>query len=135
MTAGKMAMTYGVMLVAFLAVDLLWLGVFARRYYLKHLGRFFAEKVKWPAAILFYLFFLAGIMIFAVRPSVERNSVSAALEWGLLYGLFTYATYELTNLATLKDWPTPIVVVDILWGMALSAAISVLGFWAATQMG
>jgi uncharacterized membrane protein len=135
MTPGNVLTTYFLTLVVFLVLDLLWLGVLARRFYFKHLGELFAEKVKWPAAGLFYLLFLAGIMIFAIHPAVVKGSFPAALLLGAVYGLCTYATYDLTNLATLKGWPIPIVVVDILWGMALSATISVTGFWAATRIG
>lgn len=134
MKAGLVGMTYAVMLVVFLAIDLLWLGVIARRFYLKHLGRFFSERVNWAAAFVFYLLFLAGMMIFAVQPALEQNSLSRALALGALYGLFTYATYDLTNLATLKEWPVPIVVVDILWGMILSGLVSATGFLAATRL-
>jgi uncharacterized membrane protein len=134
MTASVLGMTYGMMLVVFLAVDLLWLGVVARRFYLNHLGRFLAEQVNWAAAFVFYLLFLAGMMIFAVQPALEQNSLSRALALGALYGLFTYATYDLTNLATLKEWPVPIVVVDILWGMILSGLVSATGFLAATRL-
>ena len=134
MTASVLGMTYGMMLVVFLAVDLLWLGVVAMRFYLNHLGRFFAEQVNWAAAFVFYLLFLAGMMIFAVQPALEQNSLSRALALGALYGLFTYATYDLTNLATLKEWPVPIVVVDILWGMILSGLVSATGFLAATRL-
>jgi len=74
------------------------------------------------------------MMIFAVQPALEQNSLSRALALGTLYGLFTYATYDLTNLATLKDWPVPIVVVDILWGMILSGLVSATGFLAATRL-
>lgn len=134
MKAGLVGMTYAAMLVVFLAIDLLWLGVIARRFYLSHLGRFFAERVNWAAAFVFYLLFLAGMMIFAVQPALEQNSLSRALVLGALYGLFTYATYDLTNLATLKEWPVPIVVVDILWGMILSGLVSATGFLAATRL-
>ncbi len=125
---------YAIMLAAFLAVDLAWLGIAARGFYTRHLGRFFADKVKWPAAFVFYLLFVAGMLIFAVDPALDHRSLARAAVLGALYGLFTYATYDLTNLATLKDWPLPIVVVDIGWGMVLSALVSVAGYLAAARM-
>lgn len=125
---------YAIMLATFLAVDLAWLGIAARGFYTKHLGRFFADKVKWPAAFVFYLLFVAGMLIFAVEPALAHRSLARAAVLGALYGLFTYATYDLTNLATLKDWPLPIVVVDIGWGMVLSALVSVAGYLAAARM-
>ncbi|MCU0601151.1 MAG: DUF2177 family protein [Desulfobacterales bacterium] len=135
MAIGDVLTTYFLALFVFLVLDLLWLGILARHFYMKHLEKLFADKVKWPAAGLFYLLFMAGMMIFAVHPAVAQGSFSAALVRGALYGLCTYATYDLTNLATLREWPIPIVVVDIFWGMGLSATVSVIGFWAATQMG
>lgn len=129
-----MIAVYALMLAVFLAVDLIWLGIAAKRFYTKHLGRFFAEKVKWPAAFVFYLLFVAGILIFAVDPALADRSLIRAAVLGSLYGLFTYATYDLTNLATLKGWPMPIVVVDIAWGMVLSGLVSVAGYLAAARM-
>lgn len=123
---------YTIMLAVFLAVDLVWLGIAARGFYTRHLGRFFAEKVKWPAAFVFYLLFVAGMLIFAVDPAVAVQSPLRAAVLGSLYGLFTYATYDLTNLATLKEWPMPVVVVDIGWGMVLSGLVSTAGYVAAT---
>ncbi|MCU0560115.1 MAG: DUF2177 family protein [Desulfobacterales bacterium] len=123
---------YAVMLAVFLAVDLVWLGVAARGFYQRHLGRFFAAKVNWPAAFVFYFLFVAGMLIFAVEPAVAVQSPLRAAVLGALYGLFTYATYDLTNLATLKDWPMPVVVVDIMWGVVLSGLVSVAGYTAAT---
>ncbi len=125
---------YAVMLAVFLAVDLAWLGIAARGFYTRHLGRFFADKVKWPAAFVFYFLFVAGMLVFAVAPAIADRSLMRAAGLGTLYGLFTYATYDLTNLATLKDWPMRIVVVDIAWGMLLSALVSVAGYLAAARM-
>ncbi len=125
---------YVIMLAVFLALDLVWLGVVARGFYTRHLGRFFADKVKWSAAIVFYGLFVAGMLIFAVEPALDRHSLLRATLFGSLYGLFTYATYDLTNLATLKDWPVAIVVVDMLWGVVLSGTVSLAGYIAATRL-
>jgi uncharacterized membrane protein len=92
------------------------------------LGRFFSDKVNWKAALIFYFLFILGAMIFAVYPAVAQDSVMRAMIFGVLFGLFTYATYDLTNLATLKDWPVPIVIVDIIWGMVLCGSVSGVGF-------
>ena len=131
MTFWIVSAVYAIMLAAFLTLDLLWLGIAARGFYTRHLGRFFAEKVKWPAAFAFYFLFVAGLLIFAVAPAVALQSPLRAALLGSLYGLFTYATYDLTNLATLKDWPIPIVVVDIGWGMVLSGLVALAGYVAA----
>jgi uncharacterized membrane protein len=116
------------MAAVFLAVDLIWLGLIAKNFYQKHLGRFFSDKVNWKAALIFYFLFILGAMIFAVYPAVAQDSVMRAMIFGVLFGLFTYATYDLTNLATLKDWPVPIVIVDIIWGMVLCGSVSGVGF-------
>jgi uncharacterized membrane protein len=116
------------MAVVFLAIDLIWLGLIAKNFYQKHLGRFFSNKVNWKAAVIFYFLFILGAMIFAVYPAVAQDSVMRAVIFGVLFGLFTYATYDLTNLATLKDWPVPIVIVDIIWGMVLCGTVSGVGF-------
>lgn len=104
--------TYLVAFLVFLVVDLLWLGVIAKSFYSRHLEPFFAEKIKWPATFIFYLLFVAGILIFAVMPAVEKQSLQRAMVYGALFGFFTYATYDLANLATLRNWPVIIVVVD-----------------------
>jgi uncharacterized membrane protein len=128
MSEKEIVLTYVLMAVVFLALDLFWLGLIAKNFYQKHLGRFFSDKVNWTAAIIFYFLFVLGTMIFAVYPGVAQDSLMRAMIFGVLFGLFTYATYDLTNLATLKDWPVPIVIVDIIWGMVLCGTISVFGF-------
>ena len=128
MSAREFVITYLLMAILFLALDLFWLGLIAKNFYQKHLGRFFSDKVNWTAAIIFYFLFVIGTMIFAVYPGVAQDSLMRAMMFGVLFGLFTYATYDMTNLATLKDWPVPIVIVDIIWGMVLCGAISGVGF-------
>lgn len=128
MSGRVIVLTYVLMAFVFLALDLLWLGFIANNFYQKHLESFFSDKVNWTAAIIFYFLFVLGTMIFAVYPGFAQDSLLRAITFGVLFGLFTYATYDLTNLATLKDWPVPIVIVDILWGMVLCGAISAFGF-------
>jgi uncharacterized membrane protein len=110
-------------------IDLLWLGIIAKNLYQKYLGGFLSDKVNWTAAFIFYFIYVAGISIFAIYPAVQKGSAFNAILMGALFGLFTYATYDLTNLATLKDWPLPIVFIDILWGAILSATVSLAGFY------
>lgn len=123
--------TYLIAFSVFLAIDLLWLGVIAKSFYFRHLEPFFAEKINWPAAFIFYVLFVAGILIFAVLPAVEKQSLQRAVVYGALFGFFTYATYDLTNLATLRSWPIPIVIVDMLWGTVLCAVVALAGYLAA----
>jgi len=120
---------------AFLVIDMVWLGLVARNLYRQYLGFLMAPKVNWPAAILFYLLFIVGILVLAVLPGLEAGSLGITLLRGALFGLVAYATYDLTNLATLKDWPVLITVVDMLWGTALSVAVSYAGYMAGKWLG
>ena len=120
---------YALTLPVFLTVDLLWLGVVARSFYQTHLGPIVSPTVNWPAAAVFYLVYVVGILVFAVVPGLAKDSLAVAAGWGALFGLFTYATYELTNLATLRDWPLRIVIVDTLWGVVLCALVASAGFF------
>jgi len=117
----------------FFAIDLLWLGVIAKGLYQKNLAHLLSPSVNWPAAFAFYLIYIAGIILFAVKPALADQSLAKAAIWGALFGFFTYATYDLTNLATLKDWPLKIVVVDIAWGTLLCALVAsgsyLIGRW------
>ena len=121
---------YIAILVAFFAIDMLWLSLVARTFYRKHLGYIMAPSPNWLAAITFYLLFLVGLLIFVVLPGLEANSFKTTLLRGALYGLITYATYDLTNQATIKDWPVVVTVVDMVWGVFLSVAVSTIGFFA-----
>jgi uncharacterized membrane protein len=121
---------YAIMFAAFLAIDMVWLGVLARSFYQKHLGYLFAPQINWLAAFLFYFLFVAGVLFFVVEPSLKEQSVLTALWRGAFFGLITYATYDLTNQATIKDWPMIVTIADLCWGAFLSAAVSGVGFFA-----
>lgn len=112
----------------FFIIDMIWLGFVAKDFYQEKLIHLLGP-VNWPAAIIFYLIFIVGILVFAVAPALEANSLSKAILFGILFGFFTYATYDLTNLATLKDWPIMVVVVDIVWGMVLSGSVATISFF------
>jgi len=112
----------------FFLLDLIWLGYIAKGFYRQNLAFILGPEVNWPAAIVFYLIYIIGILFFAVAPAIERSSITRALILGVSYGFFTYATYDLTNMALIKDWPLKIVVVDILWGMVLCGTIAMLSF-------
>ena len=117
----------------FFAIDMLWLGVIASGFYRSQLGALLGP-VNWPVAISFYLIFLVGLVIFAIAPAFALRSLAYAILFGALFGFFTYATYDLTNWATLKDWPATVVFVDILWGTVLSASVAGLTYFLATQI-
>ena len=119
---------YAMTVPVFFAVDIIWLGVVAKSFYRNNLGFILSPKVNWPAAISFYLLYIVGILVFAVVPALQKESLSKALLWGCLYGFFTYATYDLTNMATIKNWPLKVVVVDVLWGVLLCSVVAGASF-------
>ena len=129
MPVQKLILGYLLTTLVFFAIDLVWLGVIAKDMYNKLLGNLLADKVNWTAAIIFYLLFIVGIFIFVILPAVEKNSFIKAEVLGALFGFFTYATYDLTNLATLKGWPLKIVFIDIIWGMVLTSIVSSAGYF------
>ncbi len=111
--------------VVFFAIDLIWLGLIAKNLYAKHLGYIMAEKVNWTAAILFYVLFIIGILYFAITPATSLGNVMLS---GALFGLISYATYDLTNLATIKSWPVIITVIDLVWGTTLSTLTASISY-------
>lgn len=125
---------YGVALVSFLVIDLLWLGVVARSFYRAELGHLMRPNVNWAAAIVFYLVFVLAIVVLVVWPAVERESLGRALSLGALFGLATYAAYDLTNLATLEGFPVRMAIVDMIWGTALCTTVSSLTYLASTRI-
>jgi uncharacterized membrane protein len=131
MPAVKIIYTYLAMTAAFLAVDLIWLGIVAKNFYHDQIGHLMKATPDWPAALIFYALFIVGIMVFAVLPHYEKGTLYDTLLYGALFGFFTYMTYELTNYAVLKDWPLTIVFVDIVWGIVLSAVVSLAGYFVA----
>ncbi len=129
MNLKSILLSYLLTTIVFLIIDLAWLGFIAKNLYQKYLSGLLSEKVNWTAALIFYLIYIAGISIFAIYPAVNKNSALNALLLGALFGFFAYATYDLTNLATLKGWPLPLVFIDIAWGIVLTASVSVSGFF------
>ena len=121
---------YFATLIAFFAIDMLWLGLVARPFYRKYLGYLMAPSPNWIAAIIFYLLFILGILVFVVLPGLEANSLKITLLRAALFGLITYGTYDLTNQATLKGWPVIVTVVDMTWGVFLSVTVSWISFLA-----
>jgi uncharacterized membrane protein len=119
---------YAIALPVFFAIDMVWLAVIARNFYKNQIGFLMKPDVNWPAAIIFYLLFLVGLVVFVIEPAVAKREWLQALGKGALFGLITYATYDLTNLATLKDWPFTVVWVDMIWGTVLAASVSVISY-------
>jgi uncharacterized membrane protein len=114
----------------FFLIDIIWIGRLGRWFYKKQIGFILSDAVYWPAAVAFYLIYIAGILIFAVVPALEKGLAARALLWGALFGFFTYATYDLTNMATIKGWPLTMVIVDILWGTLLCTLVAAGSFYA-----
>lgn len=129
----RLVVGYVLTALVFFAIDLVWLGLVARGLYRRYLGHLLGD-VNWVAAIVFYLLFIVGIFIFAIMPAVSRESAGHAALMGALFGFFTYATYDLTNLATLEGWPPGIVFIDIAWGVFLTGTVALAGYFIMTRL-
>ena len=127
----KIAITYLLTVPVFFAIDMVWLGVIAKKFYADNLGDLLTKNVNWTAAMVFYFAYIFGIIFFAVLPGVEKDSLKTVLINGALFGGLAYATYDLTNLATLKGWPLNIVIVDIIWGIVLTSSVATAGYYIA----
>ena len=119
---------YLILLGVFLAIDLVWLMVISKKLYAEHLGYLMAAKPNLLAALIFYLIFVLGVQVFVLNPAMAAGTWKAALLPGLFFGLVTYATYDLTNLATIKDWPVLITIIDLVWGSFVSGVTSLIGY-------
>jgi len=126
---------YLIALPVFFVVDMIWLGLVAKNFYKSQIGFLMKSDINWTAAILFYLLFIVGLVMFVIAPAVEKGSWTYALLFGALFGLITYATYDLTNLATLKDWSLMVTIVDLAWGATLGALVSVITYFIAGKIG
>lgn len=126
--------SYFVALVTFFAVDMLWLGTMASRFYKPTLGDIAISGVNLPPAILFYAIYPIGLVIFAIEPALKTGAWTSALANGALFGFFTYATYDLTNQATLRNWTPSLTLVDVAWGTILGAITSIVCFLAVSQL-
>jgi len=114
----------------FFAIDMVWLGLVATKFYKSQIG-FLLGPVNWTAAIIFYLLYIIGIIIFAVHPALQAGSFGKAVLFGALFGFFAYATYDFTNLATVKDWPVLVTVVDLIWGTVLTSSVAAASYYLA----
>ena len=116
---------------AMFALDMVWLGVVAKGFYARHMGTLLRPDVRWVPALLFYVLYVAAVVIFVVLPAAERKSLGRALGMGAFFGLAAYATYDLTSLALIRDFPVVVVMVDMAWGMLLTTIAAGAGFLAA----
>ncbi len=113
----------------FLALDSVWLGVVAPKFYQKYIGHVMAQKANFLAAGMFYAIFIAGLVFFVLQPAIREASWSVALIRGAFFGLVTYATYDLTSQAVIKDWPWLVTGVDLLWGTFITASVATVSFF------
>lgn len=120
---------YLVSLIVFFTIDLFWLGIIAKNLYREQIGFLMSSEIRWGAAILFYALYIAGLVVFALWPAINDENWVSALLYGGFFGLVCYATYDLTNLATLKGWPIKIVIYDLLWGTFITGVTSLITFW------
>ena len=128
------AIAYAATAVIFLAVDLVWLGWIAKDFYRARIGHLMADDINVGAAVGFYLFYVVGLIIFAVAPALQAGSWKTALTMGALFGLFTYATYDMTNLSTLRGWPVAVAALDIAWGAILAGGSATAGYFLTRQL-
>lgn len=126
---------YAIALPVFFAIDMIWLGLVANNFYRNQIGSLMKSDINWTAAIIFYLLFIVGLVFFVIAPAVEEKSWMYALAVGAFFGLITYATYDLTNLATLRDWPLTVTLVDMAWGSVLGASVSTVTYFIAGKIG
>jgi uncharacterized membrane protein len=125
---------YAIALPVFIAIDMVWLGLVAKNFYRNQIGFLMRSEINWAAALVFYLLFVLGLVLFVISPAIEKNSWVRALMYGALFGLVTYATYDLSNLATLKDWPLWVTLVDLAWGATLAASVSAATYFIAHKI-
>lgn len=126
---------FAIALPVFFAIDIVWIGFVAKDFYRQQIGYLLRSDVNWAAAIIFYLVFMAGLVFFVIAPAMEKGSWTYALLAGAFFGFVCYATYDLTSLATTKDWPLLVTIVDLAWGAVLAASVSSITYFIATKMG
>ena len=125
---------YGVTAATFLAIDFIWLSRIARSFYFGKVGDLLLDKPNMAAAAVFYAIYVVGVVFFAVSPALRAESAVMALFYGVLFGFFAYATYDMTNYATLKGWSLSLALVDICWGACLTGFSALVGYLGARMI-
>lgn len=128
MTTSYYLKLYVATIIAYIALDLAWVGFVAHSFYQNYLGFLLASSTNWIPVALFYLLFAVGLLVFVIIPGQQSGSLQNTLVLAALFGLVTYAMYDLTNLATIKDWPIMVTLVDLIWGMFISTLVSYVSF-------
>ncbi len=129
----QFVISYAAAAATFFVLDMIWLAGLAKGFYFGRLAGYVRDRADVVVAGCFYLGYIAGVVFFAVAPAVREGSVATAGVYGALLGLLCYGTYDLTNLATLKNWPRDLAIVDMIWGTFLTAAAAVAGAWSAMK--
>lgn len=115
---------------ACVALDMLWLGVLAKGFYQRQLGHLMRPDVQWLPAALFYVIYVTALVVIVAMPAVERGSFARAVAYGAFFGLAAYSAFDLTSLALIRDFPLKAAVVDLAWGVTLSATVCAAAYWA-----
>ena len=121
-------------LLTFAVVDMAWLATMTPRFYRPTLGDILISGVNLPPAIVFYLLYPIGLLVFAMNPALKSGSIKTAIVYGALFGFFTYATYDLSNYATLRNWTLQLTLADVAWGTILAAIASTAAFWLVSKL-
>jgi len=129
----KFFIAYFVTALVFLIIDYIWLGYVMKDYFQSQLKHLMAEEVNFSIAALFYLFYAAGIVFLCINPALTEGDWTKALINGAILGFLAYGAYDVTNAATLKDWPIPMSIIDVTWGTALTALSAVAGYFAVSH--
>jgi uncharacterized membrane protein len=135
MPTGKLIALYGITTAVFFALDFIWLSTATSRIYQPYLGDLLSPKPNLAVAAAFYLFYVVGIVALCIVPGLKEGALVGALWRGALFGLLAYATYDLTNLATIQGWPWQVSVIDMIWGTTLNTVVAAAGFYAGRWLG
>jgi uncharacterized membrane protein len=135
MMATQFLKLYGVGLAVLFGLDIIWLGVVARGFYQRQIGHLMRPDVQVVPAVLFYAIYVAALVVIVVVPALERKSLARAVGFGAFFGLAAYSAYDLTSLALIKDYPTTVAVVDLMWGTFLTATVSAAAYASAGFFG
>ncbi len=119
---------YVIAIVVFFIIDIIWLAGVAKELYQSQIGYIMSSSPNWMAAIIFYLIFIVGLVYFVIQPGIVSNDLVKTIFTGILFGFVTYATYDLTNLATLEGWPLKVTLIDLIWGSTLGGSVSAITF-------
>lgn len=134
MSFAKIISIYFLSIVVFLIIDSIWLLKVSPKLYKNNIGHLMADKPQLWAALLFYLIFIAGLLALVLIPALNNNNFAHAAIYGAVFGLVTYATFDLTSQAVFKDWPIKITIIDLVWGTSITTAVAVIVYWLSEKL-